>query len=950
MVARDVDVSTGNNPWTEPPADVLQVGLAYAASFLKDLEDFGRTSSNRLKVVLVGLGNAGKTSVAVRLEGLAPSKPLPSAKERTVGVEIRDIRLGSGPANARSGGNAELDVKLWDFAGQRAYYDTHQMFLTPGALFVLVVDMFAYSEDGHSREDALEQWLDILQARVPGSVVLLMGTHSDSFDSPAECSKRVDCFVKGELLPLYKNFIMKRIGDECKAAADRGHAGVQDNRRYEPLRVVVVKELLALNLSPSGGVTTAELREHIEGVAYGVHDGYSFPSVNNEVPEPHLLAVATLEAVRRGVSLRGSGGEPAEVARRLNAGTKVGEGHPFVLFPEALSRFLEVAGEKPMFGGKATEGARVFLAAIKLHEVQGAILLTRADGGGEMEDMASEEHLVIHMNPAWFADLIRRIVDVRLLDPAQARQEKVADLIKRQPPASVGDLSKQHHRFFLAGELNRRYMRFLWKDRDLELGPASPNTAPPLEMSEEDITTIVESLLDVRFMFRVRQNEDHYIVPSCLPDHVGCDMDPKKLMELEVGGAIFSRRLEFVGAHSVPPGLIPRLLAWCGQGDERITACWKRGVCFSFKEHLVLLYEHRDAGRAVIECHAMGSAHDEKAWRTLEDVVTELGQLVGDAKYGFPGVGLFFVGGGDKQKVSSAETLEGLLTRFTGELKEQINVKVEELGQKLDDIAGGVEKHLRKGQEEMASLREDVSLQLDCIAAVTSECLLVSAEKDIPCPRLIMVSEDDVPESDQSRLSHFRREMMDQLFLGKGQTPQHYRIRFLCAYDLSAATCGEDGLGYKVEIGSWKGWLQKYMPVIQVALWTVRVGVSVVSRADILPVDDVMGKLREVAGEEAATMIGEIDVRGHCSLSGQDLVQEVDRKAEVFGSAFNKLADWAMPLVRVRKTGGDAAGGCAVGGVALTTAHPLRLAQGAERRLGAVRRPGMSPAGFQLLL
>ncbi len=75
-----------------------------------------------------------------------------------------------------------------------------QMFLTPGALFVLVVDMFAYSEDGHSREDALEQWLDILQARVPGSVVLLVGTHSDSFDSPAACSKRTERFLKGELL------------------------------------------------------------------------------------------------------------------------------------------------------------------------------------------------------------------------------------------------------------------------------------------------------------------------------------------------------------------------------------------------------------------------------------------------------------------------------------------------------------------------------------------------------------------------------------------------------------------------------------------------------------------------------------------------------------------------------------------------------------------------------
>ena len=53
------------------------------------------------------------------------------------------------------------------------------MFLTPDALFVLVVDMFAYS--ANTRDDALDMWLDILQSRVPGSIVLLVGTHSDRF-------------------------------------------------------------------------------------------------------------------------------------------------------------------------------------------------------------------------------------------------------------------------------------------------------------------------------------------------------------------------------------------------------------------------------------------------------------------------------------------------------------------------------------------------------------------------------------------------------------------------------------------------------------------------------------------------------------------------------------------------------------------------------------------------
>lgn len=121
------DVHLHPNPWKQPPVDVLKVGMAAAISYLDDLKHYGSTSSNRLKVVLVGLANAGKTSIATRLD--SPAACLPTTEERTVGVEIRDIELGPGPPNppgeART--DDELDVKLWDFAGQRAYYETHQV-------------------------------------------------------------------------------------------------------------------------------------------------------------------------------------------------------------------------------------------------------------------------------------------------------------------------------------------------------------------------------------------------------------------------------------------------------------------------------------------------------------------------------------------------------------------------------------------------------------------------------------------------------------------------------------------------------------------------------------------------------------------------------------------------------------------------------------------------------
>ncbi|CAN0083590.1 unnamed protein product, partial [Ectocarpus fasciculatus] len=159
----------------------------------------------------------------------------------------------------------------------------------------------------------------------------------------------------------------------------------------------------------------------------------------------------------------------------------------------------------------------------------------------------------------------------------------------------------------------------------MELGQASQE-APPLEMSEEDVEVMVGSLLDVRFMFRVRHGQhafvpDRYVVASCLPNKAGPEVDPGKILELKTGNAIYSQKLKLVGAHAVPPGLVPRLLAWCGRGEGRIKVCWKRGVCFAFKNHLVLLYEVRATdGRSWIECHAKGNVFDESARTVLKDI------------------------------------------------------------------------------------------------------------------------------------------------------------------------------------------------------------------------------------------------------------------------------------------------------------------------------------------
>ena len=104
---------------------------------------------------------------------------------------------------------------------------------------------------------------------------------------------------------------------------------------------------------------------------------------------------------------------------------------------------------------------------------------------------------------------------------------------------------------------------------------------------------------------------------------------------------------------------------------------------------------------------------------------------------------------------------------------------------------------------ELGEMRDEFFSRLDFIAAVMTEYLLVSVRDQCPCPCLIWVVEEDISHAPvhRNRFSHFRRAMMDPFIRKRGKSKakqskqKRYRIRFLCAHDLSAADCGPDGQG-----------------------------------------------------------------------------------------------------------------------------------------------------------
>ena len=114
----DSILNVAENPLRRPPQTIMTLETDQAISWWEDIKRFGEGTSNKLKMVLVGLAEAGKTTVARNITG----RTIPNSLDRTVGIEITD---GFRPVEG-----GPLEISIWDFAGQADYYASHQIFLS----------------------------------------------------------------------------------------------------------------------------------------------------------------------------------------------------------------------------------------------------------------------------------------------------------------------------------------------------------------------------------------------------------------------------------------------------------------------------------------------------------------------------------------------------------------------------------------------------------------------------------------------------------------------------------------------------------------------------------------------------------------------------------------------------------------------------------------------------
>lgn len=160
-------------------------------SYLRSLEQ-NAEPLYEAKLVLVGEGNVGKTTLLKALKGKAGEAPQ-EHEPTTHGVEI-DIHGLRLPHPAKDG--VEIQLNAWDFGGQDVYRVTHQFFFSRRSLYLLVWEPRRGVQQGQ-----VEDWLNMIRLRVGDEArVIIVSTHCKTGERIARIDQPVLQGQYGEMI------------------------------------------------------------------------------------------------------------------------------------------------------------------------------------------------------------------------------------------------------------------------------------------------------------------------------------------------------------------------------------------------------------------------------------------------------------------------------------------------------------------------------------------------------------------------------------------------------------------------------------------------------------------------------------------------------------------------------------------------------------------------------
>ena len=626
-------LGVGSNPWQLPPLSVIKnfPGVYSAAGWTDDrnwtsgdeqgtsaealkryytaIEAHGSSTSRKAKLVLVGTGEAGKSST---LRGLKHREARPFApEERTVQLDIWTLAFGE-PPEETGAEDHRIIVSAWDFAGQPEYAAGQQQYLVRGALYLLLVP--AHRTTDEEAEEVLTRWLDALQARAPGAVVQIILSHCDKLQPIAE--KLTAGGDLEELLEEDPNLLTAAAGpqlawiktqleqheERMKGLATEARSGTFSNSTKH-IELLKVQDTIPCVCAAEGGdASLIALYNHLNTLL--TSSPPLLPSVGFTIPGSWLPALALPAALRDGL-------DPVAAAKRAldsdaQAATPSADANapklvkrPYLLLSELSTLWKDIAAK---ILPDEKDPLSVLTDALDLLGNQGEIF---------------EANGIVFLDPGFATELLRPLVDHTL--SVTAAEKDVAAYVRATPGLATDEAAPQRildgiNELCTNGRFSVDLLPFLWRATALD---------------PKDYERAKSMLCDAGVLI---PSDAWLMMPMRMPRSRSKGVEALWPAEASSGQVELSVTFSFLGV-KLPPGAIERCVGCVGalQGC-RLLECWRLGALLSdvaSEGKTVALLELGAAGVS-LTAQVRGSGEAAGLWPVLTPLVAAVERVLSD--------------------------------------------------------------------------------------------------------------------------------------------------------------------------------------------------------------------------------------------------------------------------------------------------------------------------------
>ncbi|MEJ6498003.1 leucine-rich repeat domain-containing protein [Pseudoalteromonas lipolytica] len=161
-----------NNPIKFVPYELLD-NIDAIRSWSKEIEQYGYVNEYKERIIFVGNGRVGKTTL---VKALKERKPQNSKyrEDSTIGISILDWSPSDVEGN-------KWEVNIWDFGGQELYNSTHRLFQSLSGIYCVI-----WAEQCHEGEKnnnhTLRYWLDLIHQNESDNSIITIKSQIDLAD------------------------------------------------------------------------------------------------------------------------------------------------------------------------------------------------------------------------------------------------------------------------------------------------------------------------------------------------------------------------------------------------------------------------------------------------------------------------------------------------------------------------------------------------------------------------------------------------------------------------------------------------------------------------------------------------------------------------------------------------------------------------------------------------